>query len=42
MEKYFSKDFESAKKMFEEILTKYQDPPSKTYILRCEFYLQNP
>ena len=42
MEKYFSKDFESAKKMFEEIFTKYQDPPSKTYILRCEFYIQNP
>lgn len=42
MDKYFSKDFNEAKKMFENIYEKFLDWPSKTYISRCDYFLENP
>lgn len=41
--KYYNlKDFQKAKEIFENNFKKYNDPPSKTYIERCDYYLENP
>lgn len=41
MEKYFLMDFIEAKKLFEKNYKKFWDKPSKTYISRCEYFLEN-
>lgn len=41
IENFNLRNFLDAKKIFTEIYEKYKDPPSKTYIERCEYYLLN-
>ena len=38
---YNSRDFISAKDLFENIYKKYNDSPSKTYFERCEYFMNN-
>lgn len=42
IDKYNSRDFLSARVMFENIYKKYNDWPSKTYIERCDYFAENP
>lgn len=39
---YNQKNFSEAKQLFSEIYKNFSDSPSKTYIERCDFYLNNP
>ncbi|CAH2031622.1 CHASE2 domain-containing protein [Trichlorobacter ammonificans] len=42
LERYRSRQFETACRMFEELVTTYNDGPSKLYVGRCTEYLASP
>lgn len=42
LELYRNRDFKIARKLFEDLVAKYNDGPSKLYLARCDEYLETP
>ena len=42
LEKYRSRDFTGARQVFEELVARYDDGPSRLYVSRCDEYRETP